>query len=251
MSATADMLPLGVKPIDPNDPPYEAKRALVVAAPSSPDAVVGALTERLRHGGLAVERVTRAQVARHPWGKRRSGLVVATTGDPAEAAIAAADADLPLVLPGGEGDPCSNGPDELRLVSHTVLAVHLDHRPLRLALGECLVSSDDPAVLCRLDVDRGTFAARVPLVRVATADPLQLLQERRCRHTGAATMVGLCWSLDQPDADRMIRRRSQVEVTRPDCDQLRVTCDGGRFAGLARHIRIGPNRRFRLAYLSP
>lgn len=225
--------------------------ALVLAAPASSSAPTEDLCRRLAAEGLDVEVTTPYGTARHPWLRSKQQLVLTTASNPREAARVAVHADVPLVLPGLDTDAISDSCTAVRLVAHSVLVVHLDHRPAYLALADCVVTVDDVQSVLRFDVDSGRFVARAPAVRVATADPLSLVRESRCQHTGRSTMIGLSWNLDQPDADRMIRRRSRVGIVGVDGADLTVRCDGGRMVGAAHHVRVGPNRRLRLGLIAP
>jgi hypothetical protein len=63
-------------------------------------------------------------------------------------------------------------------------------------------------------------------------------------------MIGLCWRLDQPLADRMVPAGSVIVAQADGAgSQVVVRGDHDRFQGLADRVQLGPNQIFTRARL--
>jgi hypothetical protein len=206
---------------------------------------VRAVADKLAGAGIATHAMTHSELARQ--GRARSSLLI-TREDPRLAVALAARLDAPLLHLDATTSPeeLIEAFDRLRVSFETLLTIRLDRRPARDALAECVLRPVDDNTTLGVTIDRGRISLTSVALHTTTTDPLGLLGTAYCRHNGPSTMVGLCWQSNQPIADRMIHARSAITV-RPSHHgaEILVRCDGHSFQGLARHVRIGPNRHYR------
>lgn len=214
-------------------------------------------------GGVAPRELTRCVEAMVPGAEigfvpaRRIGaqhrervagasLVVVVGEVHADAVTAVAEHRVPMAVVGVDELERTVTVDALSLRPEVVIRIRPHGRSPRLALASCAVAPVGAgSVRVRGD---GDFDARVTSLTVVNHDPFCVANRRVCRFEGA-DQVGLCWSREQLDADRLVHQGMRLEVTSTHAGQLRVDCDEGRFRAVCTGLTVGPNWQISVATL--
>lgn len=200
--------------------------------------------------GIDVATVAATGRTQHPWFAAHDSdgvRLVLALGDVVTAAEAAAEHAVPVLAIQTTDDPehVTTRLDRVLVRSETLLRVQPARRSRRLVLAECVVVPGRVGDSIRVRGDGGLDAV-VPFVRIVNRDPFGLLDERRCVHQ-SAYRLGLCWSDAEPLADRMVNRRSRLDVSSISGASMQIDGDDGRFRALASQLTVGPSRELRVA----
>jgi hypothetical protein len=211
------------------------------------------IADELAAAGYHVTRADRALLEGDRDTRRAArGSLLIAGADPDLAAPLAAGLDAPLLQLDDIDDPAGlvERIADLRLEAETLLRLRPDRRPRRTLLAECVVAPADRSGALTVTIDGSAEPITTPVLRAATRDPLGIVGSGRCRYDGPGTMIGLCWRLDQPLADRMVPAGSVIVAQADGAgSQVVVRGDHDRFQGLADRVQLGPNQIFTRARL--
>lgn len=211
----------------------------------------------LSRAGIEVAKVSTARQNPHGWLRAkecRPKLLIAS-GDALDAVESSATHDVPLlaITPHADPDVVVEQLERRRfqVQTETLLRVQPSGRTPRAVLAECVVTpGDDGGGMLRVRGEDGLDAI-VPSLRVVNRDPFFLIDDTRCAHH-SPDHVGLCWTGDQPVADRLIDRQVRLTITpHSGASTMTVDCDQSRFRALTERLFIGPADRIDVASAMP